>query len=385
MRKILFFQWDAFMQKGMEAALKRLEPRLGITVDTFFYRMGNWDEDSVLYEKLKNAITSSKGVDTLLMVNFCPVVSDVCQELGVEYVSWIYDCPLHIRRTGALANDCNRLYFFDRVQAEEYQSQGIANAYHALLAVDTDIYDKILLSAADRKRYGCDASLVGKLYKTEYESLLRPLNQYMRGYLEGILNAQSGVYGGYFLGELIDAELMEKLNGAYASRNDGSGKVLATELEFTMNCEITGRERYMALALLSNYMSVNVYSGDADERLGKCRFGGYLDYYSQMPRAFKASKVNLNISLKAIQSGIPLRVYDVLGCHGFLLTNYQTELGEHFEDGRELVVYKDMGDLVEKARWYAAHEAERQRIADRGYEKVRTEFTFDRALEGMLA
>ena len=103
-----------------------------------------------------------------------------------------------------------------------------------------------------------------------------------------------------------------------------------------------------------------------------------------MPKAFKLSRINLNISLKAIQTGIPLRVFDVLACRGFLLTNYQEEIALNFEDGVELVMYSDVADLVAKAEYYLKHEDERLAIADNGYEKVKKVFTFDRQMEKIL-
>ena len=96
-----------------------------------------------------------------------------------------------------------------------------------------------------------------------------------------------------------------------------------------------------------------------------------------MPEVFRRSKINLNISLRLIQSGIPLRVLDVLGCGGFLITNYQQEIAENFENGIDLVMYEDYVDLVEKVEYYLIHEEERKAIALNGYNKVRERFNFD--------
>ena len=110
-----------------------------------------------------------------------------------------------------------------------------------------------------------------------------------------------------------------------------------------------------------------------------------MDYYKQMPSAFHNAKINLNISLKVIQSGIPLRVFDVLGCGGFLITNYQHEIAECFENGRELVIYEDIPDLIVKVNYYLTHENERLRIAQNGYEKVKSEYTFEKRMKSILS
>lgn len=63
---------------------------------------------------------------------------------------------------------------------------------------------------------------------------------------------------------------------------------------------------------------------------------GYIDYMKEMPVMFANSKVNLNITLRNIRTGIPLRALDIMGAGGFLLTNYCYELSEYMNDGDDL-------------------------------------------------
>ena len=56
----------------------------------------------------------------------------------------------------------------------------------------------------------------------------------------------------------------------------------------------------------------------------------------ELPCVFRYSKLNLNPTLKSIQSGIPLRALDIMGAKGVLLSNFQPELVEYFEDGLHL-------------------------------------------------
>ena len=60
-----------------------------------------------------------------------------------------------------------------------------------------------------------------------------------------------------------------------------------------------------------------LWSNEKDERLTQVHYYGYADYYKQMPHIFHDAKINLNIALRVIQTGIPLRVLDVMGCGGF--------------------------------------------------------------------
>lgn len=373
--KTLFWKWNAFMQEGMEKALKELK----IDYETFFHQPQDWEQD----EKFGKAITEKLETgkyDRVISVNFAPIISNACEKLGITYAAWIYDSPVHIRDKSSFNNSCNRIYMFDRGMAEIYQKQGCRNVWHMPLAAD----ERVWRFAPDDK-YVCDVAFVGQLYQKDYNYLMGPLDQYHRGVLDGFVAAQEQIYGGYILSDLITDDLMKELNVFYRKASGTDFEVKKEELEYACACEVTGRERFMALALLENRCKVNLYSGDKDLRLAKVKNAGCVDYYSQMPAAFRQAKINLNISLKTIRTGIPLRVLDILSCGGFLITNYQAELPEYFDPGVDLVIYEDMKDLVQKVAYYLEHEEERRVIAENGHKKVQQIFGFGRAVKQLLA
>lgn len=377
MTKLLYFQWHSFMNRGIERALQKL----GIAYDVFFYQFTDWEKDDDFCVQLEQKLIDG-SYDRVFSVNFAPLISGVCEQNQIPYVSWVYDSPLHIRNLEPLKNRCNTIYFFDRMQAEEYRRMGV-EARHLPLAVDSEVFH-VNPDSADKEKYGTDISLVGKLYQTEYQYYMQPLDGYQRGYLEGMIQSQLKVYGGYIIPELITDELLEGLNRSYA-KVSGNGFVMGRrELEFMLACETTGRERYLALALLSRHFGTTIYSTQQDDRLSEAKFKGYADYYRDMPYIFHLSRINLNISLKTIRTGIPLRVVDVMGCGGFVLTNYQEEVAEHFCNGEECVIYENLEDMYAKAKFYLEHEEERKRIVQKGFERVKKDFTFEQRLREMF-
>ena len=103
-----------------------------------------------------------------------------------------------------------------------------------------------------------------------------------------------------------------------------------------------------------------------------------------MPYIFHNSKINLNITSKTIESGIPLRVFDILSCGGFCLTNYQPEIARYFTDGEDLVMYSSMEDLVDKVAYYLEHDEEREQIARNGYEKLKGNHDLVNVVQNMI-
>ena len=376
MQKILFFQWHSFMNEGIERALNKLE----YPYDTFFYQFTDWERDDRFCELFREKL-KSQTYRCVLSVNYAPLISDICEELGVLYISWVYDSPVHIRNTESMTNSCNRIYFFDRGQAQIFEQQGIC-AKHLPLAVDTEAWKRAIGGHPLTQK--ADVSMVGQLYQTQYQYFTAPLDQYERGYLEGIINAQMKIYGGYLIPELVTDKLLSSMNGVYKRVASDGFQMQRRELEYLLAQEVTGRERYLALALLSKRFDVELYSLDRDERLKDVVFCGYADYSSKMPQVFAQTRINLNISLKTIRTGIPLRILDIMGCGGFVMSNYQEELSEYFTIGQECEIYENLEDLVVKTEFYLHNEDLRRQIAVAGFEKVKRDFSFEDRIKHML-
>ena len=178
---------------------------------------------------------------------FSPLVSQICEEVAIPYTAWVYDSPIHIRDTKCLFRSCNRLFSLTEGRQKNIRKQESVRTIY--LAVDTDVFH-MNVSRKEREIYKTDVSLVRKVYQTEYAYFTAPLTDYIKGYLEGIVNAQMKVYGGYLIPELVTQELLDHMNGEYAKVATDGFQMGRQELEFMLACETTGRERYMALAFV---------------------------------------------------------------------------------------------------------------------------------------
>lgn len=97
----------------------------------------------------------------------------------------------------------------------------------------------------------------------------------------------------------------------------------------------------------------------------------------QLVDAISRSRINLHFPKELSDSHtIPRRLFEVLGCQGFLLSNASNEISTLFEEGKEFVSFRDNEELLEKARFYLSHEEERQKIARAGYLRVHKEHTW---------
>ena len=104
----------------------------------------------------------------------------------------------------------------------------------------------------------------------------------------------------------------------------------------------------------------------------------------ELPKLYNTSKINLNMTNATILEGFPMRVFEVPGFGGFLLTDYRPMLGEFFEIGKEVVCYMDIEDLRGKIKYYLAHPDERKEIARRGQERVLKEHTYRHRMQKLI-
>ena len=84
-------------------------------------------------------------------------------------------------------------------------------------------------------------------------------------------------------------------------------------------------------------------------------------------------------------SGMSLRVWDVMGSGGFLISNYQEEIEDYFVIGEDLEVFSSEEELVDKVGFYLKHDDIREKIARNGYEKVRKYHSYDERIKQMIS
>ena len=70
------------------------------------------------------------------------------------------------------------------------------------------------------------------------------------------------------------------------------------------------------------------------------------------------------------------RIFEVNGCGAFQLSYYVEGIANCYVPDRELVIYTDVDDLIEKIRFYLKHDALRESIAEAGYIRTMQEHTF---------
>ena len=325
------------------------------------------------------------GFDVVMTTNFYPLIARVCFEKNIRYIAWSYDSPMNLPLIEEMDHPTNHVFLFDKKDVEKYRKLGLDHFYHLPLAVNCDRLDKI----PSEERFVTDVSFVGQLYNSTLPMLRSIMNPYQQELVDKIVQTQLKIYGNWFVDQMLTDPIIDDMNVHFRSLDPNAIQITRDQLAYSIAQQITYMERLSLLKLLSSVgCKVDLYSNplnDAEkELLDSVHVHGRVSYDKEMPALFRSCKINLNPTLKIIQSGIPLRALDIMGCGGFLLTNFQPEIDEYFENGSEVVMYKSMEEAAEKARYYLAHDVERKAIAGRGYEKVRKSFRYEERILEMF-
>ncbi len=232
-------------------------------------------------------------------------------------------------------------------------------------------------------------SFVGHLYSENhnyYDRLMEKASDYLKGYLEGIIRSQMEIQGVNLVDRLFPPQAMQEMVDILGIKPSYDSVATYEYLysNYVINRKITSLERSEILTEIGKKYPVELYTSDTSFKPQGVTNHGEVDYYLSMPYVFKNSDINLNITLRSIQRGIPLRIMDIMGCGGFVLTNYQEDMLDFFVPGEDFVYYESRQDLMDKIDYYLAHEDERLRIAENGHRKVAADHTYEQRLAEII-
>lgn len=375
--KILYYDWGSNSSKDICEAFNRL----GIEYESFSYSIHNYETDDEFSKYVKH-ILSKKQFDCIFSFDYIPIIAYIAQECKMLYYSWIYDCPHNTLYSKSVYSKYNRIFFFDREQCKYFHARGVVNAFHMPLAVNVNKFNALLGENLKDAQYIHNISFIGSLYNDNLYNHIQYLPEYLRGYLEAVLQSQKKIYGYDLISDLLTENIINELDQYIVFGDDVMinipNKQIYLDIFYKKLAEL---ERKEVLQTCAEYTTVALYTGSKIDNISN-NIISYppVNYDTQLPELYRKSKINLNVTCRSIISGIPLRVLDIMASGGFLLSNYQQELAEYFVPGEDLVLYESMQDLRDKVNYYLKHEEERSEITYNGYKKVRERFSYDIAL-----
>ena len=362
----------------------------GHNVSTYHHADISDHQNDEIFKDLQTLI-QKENITLVFSFNYYPIVSYVLKDTNVKYISYVYDSPQIAVFTCSIIFPCNYIFLFDYAIYEKLHNGGISTVFYLPLAVNVArMHSLIETSAASMKEH--EVSFVGSLYNeshTLYDRLcakFKPEHKYVHGYLDGIIDAQSHIYDYFFLEEMLDEKTLAILDETYpyTPNHDSIATPAYVYAHYFMARKVTEIERKRLLKKVSENFNLSLFTKKETPELPLAHNLGPVDYYDKMPLVFHKSKINLNITLKSILTGIPLRCIDIMASGGFLLTNYQADMFRHFEPGVHFDYFTDEQDLLSKIDYYLTHDDERMTIANNAQNCIKENHNLTNYLQEMI-
>ena len=382
--KIFFAMGVVISEKAMADALERL----GHSVTVWRSENRDFDYNTAYLEEVTKRVMEG-DYDIVFSCNFKPIIARACKLLKIKYVSWTVDSPHFPLFSKTLAYDTNRVFIFDYALYEKFKDYNPGRIFYFPLGCDFYNWSRVNPSDEEAKKYAYDVCFIGSLYTdlSLYTQAKEMMSEHTRGFCDGLINAQSKVYGYNLLKDVIDRELAKKIKKEIDwedFKEDYEEDDAYVISEMILGTGVSALERIELLNAMAKRFSTHLYTRSDTSVLKDVKCEGLADSMTMMPKIFRCSKINLNITSKPIQTGIPLRALDIMACKGFMITNYQPELNEYFENGKNVVMYTSIEEACDLAAYYLDREKERREIAENAFEIVRDNFTFEIRLEKLL-
>lgn len=348
------------------------------------------DLNGLNLEQIDAVAKESLDYDFVISRNFSVNIAEACHTSGTPYISWCYDSPvITLYRKEALYPN-NYVFVFDKRHLERLKELGLKNVYYQPLAANMAKAELVCITGEDISRHICDVSFVGSMYNDEgYKRFYQGLNDEYVKECEALFERHLCKWDGKSIfGELSD----DAINAMYKKFDvDEDDPYNITDRYITelmaFVSELTSRDRVFFLDSIGKEFNVTIHTREPEKLREKISATVLppLDLLGdELFRVYASAKINLNLTMRSIETGIPQRVFDIMSIGGCVFSNYQQEAAELFEPDREIVLFGSIEEFKDKAGYYLAHEKERLELCYRGHLRVAEQYNYQVALRNMI-
>ena len=339
-------------------------------------------------ENVENVMRDLSGFNMAASMDFSAAVAEACHRMERPYLSWIYDSPQRSLYMPEALYDTNIIFVFDRIQYNRLTSLGIPHLYYHPLAANVSMASVLDITDDDIAKFASDISFVGNLYTNQSRGeLLSSVSDSSIAEISSFLDSKVADWTSIHCPvDVISDDTINEISSLIYRPEYHYSIAPSYAVFIVLARELSYRDRLSVLKSLSQHHSVDLYTTTPEikELVPGVSVHGAVDYDTDMFKVFFSSKINLNITMSTIESGVPQRVFDIMSVGGFVLSNDQPEICELFTPDKDIVTFASIDELIEKADFYLKHDESRIRIGINGYKTVSEKYTAPMAFSDMI-
>ena len=146
------------------------------------------------------------------------------------------------------------------------------------------------------------------------------------------------------------------------------------------------RKTYPIKTLLDSGIDVKVFGRNWEryKRFSSIAMGP-VSNGAELNKVMNRSVINLNMNTSTTYH---MRAPEVIASKSFMLTRALVQddmpITDYFEDGKDVVLFSDSDDLVEKATFYLRNEDARNKIINSAFRRLSSSFSYDKVAENII-
>lgn len=319
-----YFQSDNFSFSGRMKNRTRKTPIIGKR----YYK----------YELLRSnkKLIESVGIfqpDLILMFFsqeiFISTIEKIKKDTEAKVIFWLADEPEGIPNFLKAAKLFDFIFIVNPDWSISLKEAGAKNISYLPFACDTDVYHSLELSSKELEIYGHDVTLLGNRHPKREEMLLS-LSDY-----------DLGIWG------WKKYDVLNRIGKYLVKSKSPNGSAL------------------FYYGLLSKYppeLKNHIRGGFVTSEIAN--------------KIYNASKIVLNIQHPRVETAVNSQAFEIGGSSALQFISCKGNLLDNFEDGKEIIIFKNKDELKKLVDYYLKNEEEGREIALRGMEKVLKEHTY---------
>ncbi len=349
------------------------------------YDVYTWDVARVSREELEYGAKLIHP-QVVFSVNYTKDLVETCRELNLKLAVWEIDPALDRLRPCVGSSAGAHIFTYRASNAAAWKQASYTNARYLPLAANTSLRTPVKLAWGEEK-YVSKLSLVGgsmvenaALQRKRFLGIVREWRAFStndEATLDAVLAEQRADWSEYRIPALLDKYFPGLIGASYAFAHWGDPAMLVGEL--------AASEWRLRVAASLGPLGLQVWGDEGWQQAAGVDYKGFAGHILELNKIYSNGLIHVDVSRLYQRDMVTMRVFDVLSCGGFVLTEHSSALGELFEVGKELDSWRTLEELKDKCTYYLAHPEEAQKIAAAGQAKVRAQHTILGRVKEMLA
>ena len=346
-----------------------------------------WDVQGLSTEELDRVVAQVEPT-LVFCINHMHGLAEVCHGHDLPLLVWEIDPCTDGLQPPLTDTHHVVIHTYRQANVDRFRAAGFSNVAYTPLAANT-VRRSPSPTEVDK---GPSVCFVGASMVAQSRSFRR---QFLDAWVECAGNNPSArLQGQQVLGAVLKAQrlrprqylvpiLMERHFDSFLAK----AETLLADDPVAMVAEMAAAERRLNIVAILGSEGIHVW-GDPGWKATQGRgvvYRGFAGHNQQLTDIYRRGRVHVDINRLYQLDIVPMRVFDILACGGFLIAEHSPALAELFEVGVEVESWSSIPELIDKVRHYRTHPEQAEKMAIAGLKAVQERHSIQERVFEMLS